>query len=159
MDCEWQFPFAFSAIDGSHLSIKCPAGDGEAMKQYHNFKNFYSIVLLALVHAKYNFIWASLGAPGNIHDSTLFQSTNIWSKIVNGEVLPEAAAQVDNIAIPPLILGDGAFAMRTWIVKPYVEAVLSEEQLQLLRAESCKDGDRGSFWKIKRTMVDSKQEM
>ena len=40
------------------------------MKQYYNFKNFYSAVLLALVDAKYRFIWASLGAPGNTHDST-----------------------------------------------------------------------------------------
>ena len=65
MDTEWQFPYAFSAIDGSHLPIKCPPGGGEAMKQYHNLKNFYSIILLALVDAKYHFIWASVGAPGN----------------------------------------------------------------------------------------------
>ena len=51
MDCKWKFPFAFSAIDGPHLSIKCPAGPGEVMKQYHNYKNSYSIVLLALVDA------------------------------------------------------------------------------------------------------------
>ena len=71
MDSEWQFPFAFSAIDGSHLPMKCPPGGPEAMKQYHNFKNFYSIILLALVDPKYRFIWASVGAPGNTHDSTL----------------------------------------------------------------------------------------
>ena len=37
-ECEWQFKYSFSAIDGSHLPIKCPPGGGEAMKQYHNFK-------------------------------------------------------------------------------------------------------------------------
>ena len=40
MDCEWQFTFAFYSIYGAHLLIKCPAGGGEAIKQYHNFKNF-----------------------------------------------------------------------------------------------------------------------
>ena len=70
MDAEWQFSHTFSGIDGSHLLIKCPNGGQEVMKQYYNFKNFYSVVLLALVDAKYRFIWTSLGAPGNTHDST-----------------------------------------------------------------------------------------
>ena len=62
MHVEWKFPYDFSGIDGSHLPIKCPNGGQEVMKQYYNFKNFYSLVLLALVDAKYRFIWASLGA-------------------------------------------------------------------------------------------------
>ena len=33
------------------------------MKQYYNFKNFYSVVLLALVDASYRFTWVSLVAP------------------------------------------------------------------------------------------------
>ena len=89
MESEWQFKFAFATIDGSHFPIKCPPGGPEAMKQYHNFKNFYSVVLLALVDAKYRFIWAALGAPGNTHDSTYFQSTHLFHKINEGNVLPE----------------------------------------------------------------------
>ena len=58
MDAEWQFPYAFAAIDGSHLHIKCPSGRQEALKQYCNFKNFHSVVLLGLVDANYRFIWA-----------------------------------------------------------------------------------------------------
>ena len=34
MNTEWQFPYAFAAIDGSHLPIKCPSGGQEAMKQH-----------------------------------------------------------------------------------------------------------------------------
>ena len=79
---EWQFPYTFAAVDGSHLPIKCPNGGAQAMKQYFNFKGFYSIVLMALADAEYRFIWASVGAPGNIHNSTLLQSTDIWRKIV-----------------------------------------------------------------------------
>ena len=83
---EWQFPYAFSAVDGSHLPIKCPNGGAQAMKQYFNFKGFYSIVLMALVDAVYRFICASVGAPGNTHDSTLLQSTDLWKKIVDGKL-------------------------------------------------------------------------
>ena len=56
MESESQFKFAFATIDGSHLPIKCSPGGPEAMKQYHNFKNFYSMLLLALVGTKYQFI-------------------------------------------------------------------------------------------------------
>ena len=46
-------------------------------------------MLLALVDAKYRFIWASLGAPGNTHDSTYFQGTSLWDEINAGNVLPD----------------------------------------------------------------------
>ena len=94
MDTEWQFPYAFCGIDGSHLPIQCPEGGAESAKQYFNFKSFYSIVLLCLVDAHYRFIWASIGAPGNTHDSTYFQSSTLWKDITDGKILP---------AMPPKI--------------------------------------------------------
>ena len=68
MEQLWQFSYAFAAIDGCHLPIKCPPGGRESNKEYHNFKEFYSIVLMALVDAKYCFIWANCGMAGNTHD-------------------------------------------------------------------------------------------
>ena len=64
---------------------------------------------MALVDAEYRFIWASVGTPGNIHDSTLMQSTELWDRIVAGNVTPNIIQQIENVDIPPLILGDGAF--------------------------------------------------
>ena len=109
-----------AAIDGSHISIKCPPGGPEAMKQYHNFKNFYSVVLLALVEAKYLFIWTALGAPGNTH-----YSRYLFHKIKKGNVLPENFQFTGNTKIPSMILGDGAFPLNPWICKPFGDAVLT----------------------------------
>ena len=100
MDSEWQFPFAFSAIDGSHLPMKCPPGGPEAMKQYHNFKNFYSIILLALVDPKYCFIWASVGTSDNIHDSTLLQSAILWEEMTAGSILSQRVLKIEGQPIP-----------------------------------------------------------
>ena len=73
MECEWQFKYAFAAIDGSHCPIKCPVGGAESMKQHYNFINFYLVVLLAVVDVHYRkFIWVSIGAPGNMHDLIYF---------------------------------------------------------------------------------------
>ena len=46
MEQMWQFPCCWSAIDGCHISIKCPPGGFESSKECHIFKNFYSIVLI-----------------------------------------------------------------------------------------------------------------
>ena len=145
MDPEWQFLFTFADINGSHFPMKCPPGDSDATKQYHNFQNFYSITLLVLVDPKCRFIWASVGAPGNTHDSTLFQSTSLWEKITAGSILPQLVLEIEDQAIPPLILGDGAFPMRTWIIKPYGDAILNEQKRYL-------NGNRGCFWETKMTL-------
>ena len=113
MECEWQYKYAFAAIDGSHYPIKCLAGGAESMKQYYNFKNLYLVVLLALVDAHYRFIWASIGAPGNTHKSTYFQTTSLWEKNTTGELIPIKVQTIDDIEIPPQILGDGAFSLRS----------------------------------------------
>ena len=75
--------------------MKCQPGGPEAMKQYHNFKNFYSIILLALVDPKYHFIWASVDAPGNTHDSTLFQSTSLRKKIMAESIVPQSVLEIE----------------------------------------------------------------
>ena len=144
---EWQFPYVFGAIDGSHLPIKCCRGGAKARKQYFNFKGFYSIVLIALVDAQYRFIWASVGAPGNTHDSTLFQSTRLWKQISDGDIVPNLVHQVKDVEVPPLILGDGAFPLRPWIMKPHGDAVLSREKryfnFRLSRARLVTEGAFG----------------
>ena len=68
----WQFPCSLDAIDGCHIPLKCPDGGLAVCKEYHNLKNFYSVVLMGLVDAKYRFIWGSCGFPGNSHDCIIF---------------------------------------------------------------------------------------
>lgn len=72
MNNRWQFPFCWAAVDGCHIPIKCPPGGAEALKEYHNFKNFYSIVSMAMVDSSYRFVWGSCGFPGNSHDAIIF---------------------------------------------------------------------------------------
>ena len=46
MEEAWQFPCCWSAVDGCHIPIKCPPGGLESCKEYHNFKNFFSMMLM-----------------------------------------------------------------------------------------------------------------
>ena len=120
------------------------------MKQYQNFKNVYSIVLLALVDPKYCFTWASVGAPGNTYNSTLFESTSLWEKVTAGSIIPQSALKIEGQAIPPLIVGDGAVPMRTRIIKPYGDAILNQQKRYLNhRLSRARMATKGTFGKLK----------
>ena len=123
----WQFPCCWAAIDGCHIPIKCPPGGLESCKEFHNFKNFYSIVLMAMVDSKYRFVWGSSGFLGNSHDAIIFKSTNLWDALQNG-LLPNIAKVVGEVSVPPLIVGDSAFPLQSWLMKPYTNATLSPKQ-------------------------------
>ena len=84
-------------VDGCHIPIKCPKGGAEARKEYYNFKKNYSIVLMALVDAKYRFMWESCGFPGNSHDSIIFQSTSLWEKVQQGTAIPNIGKIIDGV--------------------------------------------------------------
>ena len=155
MEQMWQFPCCWSAIDGCHISIKCPPGGLQSSKEYHNFKNFYSIVLMGMVGAKYRFIWASCGYPYNSHDSIIMQSTTLWQDISHGKILPGIPKGVGGVDVPPLTVGDSAFPFQTWLMKPYTNAVLSEKQkyfnYHLSRARIVTEGAYGQLkgrWRV-----------
>ena len=151
----WQFPFCWGAIDGCHIPIKCPSGGLQASKEFHNFKNFYSVVLMAIVDSNYRFVWASCGFPGNSHDSIIFQSTELWSNITEKDAIPNIGQTVDKIIIYPLLLGDSAFPLQTWMMKPYTNAVLTKQQTnfnyRLSRARMVTEGAYGQMkgrWRV-----------
>ena len=128
MEEMWQFPVTWGAVDGGHIPIKCPPGGREACKEYHNFKNFLSIILMSAVDAKYRFLWGSCGFPGNSHDSIILQSMSLWSDIQNGKVLPSFLQNENDVNIPPLLIGDAALPQEPFLMKPFMNAVLSTEQ-------------------------------
>ena len=123
----WQFPCCWTALDGCHNRMKCLPGGFQSCKEYHNFKNFYSMVLMAVVDSHYRFVWGSCGFPGNSHDAVIFRSTGLWTRIQEG-LIPVIRKTVGDVTVPPLVVGDSAFPLRTWLIKPYTNAFLTPKQ-------------------------------
>ena len=80
-----------------------------------------------LVDSHYRFVWGSCGFLGNSHDAVIFRSTYFWNSIQEGFI-----SAIDNalgdITVQPLTVGDSAFPLRSWLMKPFTNAVLTPQQ-------------------------------
>lgn len=114
----WNFPHCLGAIDGKHGQLQAPIASGS---DYFNYKSTFSIVLMAVVDADYNFLYANVGSQGRISDGGVFRNTSFFKKLEdNGLVLPPAQnLNGRENAVPYVFVADDAFPLKENILKPY----------------------------------------
>lgn len=112
------FPHCIGAIDGKHIRIMQPSNSGS---MFYNYKAFFSIVLLGMCDASYNFTYVDIGAYGKCSDSGIFKNSSLYNKLQSGVLnIPEAAPLGDStITYPYIIVGDEAFALSENVLRPY----------------------------------------
>ncbi len=127
LSARWNFHHCCGAIDGKHVRIVKPKRSGS---DYYCHKGFFSIILLALVDAKYKFIWANVGSPGSECDCGVFNESNLEPALREGTLgLPDPTLLPgDNRDIPYFLVGDDAFPPRKYMVKPYSQRYLDHSQ-------------------------------
>ena len=107
----WNIPHAVGALDGKHVAIRKPPQSGSL---YHNYKGFFSIIILALVDADYNFIWVDVGSMGHMSDAQIFNASEVKECFEDGTInLPPPQPMTnDDRPTPYFMLADDAFALR-----------------------------------------------
>lgn len=115
---KWNFPNCIGSIDGKHVRIKCPAKSGS---MFFNYKQFFSVVLLAIVDANYRFLMIDVGAYGKDSDSGVFSNSEIYRNIENGSLPLPKDLQLPNFQqkAPFVLVGDEAFPLKTYLLRPY----------------------------------------
>lgn len=114
----WNLPHCIGALDGKHVAIRAPGKSGSL---YFNYKHFFSIVLMALVDAKYRFIYINVGSPGSGSDGGVF-ATTLLRELLDDEELglpPSEPLPGSQQPLPYFIVGDEAFPLKTWLMKPH----------------------------------------
>jgi hypothetical protein len=145
MTQRWQFHHCIGALDGKHVALRKPHN---AASFYYNYKNFHSIVLLGLVDAEYKFLWADVGANGACSDAQIWDECELKVAIQGKTIgLPDADfLPNDDKDIPYFIVGDDAFPLRTFLMKPYARRGLDvEERIFNYRASRCRRVSENAF--------------
>ena len=68
------FPHCIGAVDGKQIRIKKPY---HSASLFYNYKNYFSIVLLALADANYRFIYVDIGSYGKDSDPNILQNSSL----------------------------------------------------------------------------------
>ena len=114
----WNFHNCLGVIDGKHVAIRCPAKYGSHL---YNYIGFYPIVLMAVVDAEYKFIFVDLGTKGSCSDCGTFKDCGFYQALDEGraQIPQNAPLPNDDEPLPYCLVGDDAFGLRTWLMKPY----------------------------------------
>lgn len=106
----WQFPNCVGAVDGKHVAIVPPSNRGSF---FYNYKGFHSMVLMAVVNARCEFIRCDFGTNGRVSDGGRMLNNNALK-------LPlPCKSKCSTHPLPFVFIGGDAFAMRNNILKPF----------------------------------------
>ncbi|XP_068227845.1 uncharacterized protein [Palaemon carinicauda] len=122
----WNYHSCMGAVDGKHIAMKKPPIAGS---YYYNDKSFHSIVLMAVADATYKFLYVDVYAEGGASDGGTWSSCSLHDAVEAnraGVPQPEPLPN-DEQPVPYHFVGDDAFALRTWMMKPF------SHQSQILR--------------------------
>ncbi|XP_015376849.1 PREDICTED: uncharacterized protein LOC107171136 [Diuraphis noxia] len=114
---KWNFPNCVGAIDGKHIRIFAPGKSGSL---FYNYKDYFSIVLLAIVDADCKFIYVDIGSYGKEGDSGIFNKSIIAENIRIGDYFPSPGKLPNSNEILPYVhIGDEAFRLDRHMMRPY----------------------------------------
>lgn len=122
----WNYPHALGAIDGKHVRIVKPDNGGS---YYYNYKHTHSIILLAIAGPDYECLYADIGSNGRVNDSGIWNKCSLLQGIEDGSIkLPDDDYLMDECKMPYVFLGDDAFALKNFMMKPYPQQNLSADK-------------------------------
>jgi len=105
-------------MDGKHVVLQAPVGSGS---DFYNYKSTFSIVLLALVDANYNFLFVDLGCQGRISDGGVFRNCELYKKMETDSLrFPPPAPLTGRMKpVPYFFVADEAFPLQENIMKVF----------------------------------------
>lgn len=121
------FPNCIGALDGKHVAILPPPNSGST---YFNYKHHFSLILLALVDVNCRFIYVDVGAHGRMSDGGVYNNSSLSQALENNTLNIPGLRNLPGTsdACPHVIVADDAFALKTYLLKPYALRNLIPDQ-------------------------------
>ncbi|XP_065435126.1 uncharacterized protein LOC135977904 [Chrysemys picta bellii] len=143
---EMGFPNCGGAIDGTHIPILSPEHQAT---DYVNRKGYFSMLLQALVDHKGRFTNINVGWPGKVHDARVFRNSALFRKLEEGTFFPDQKVTIGDVEMPIVILGDPAYPLMPWLMKPYTGSLDSTQDLFNYRLSKCRMVVECAFGRLK----------
>lgn len=160
------FPHCIGALDGKHVRIVQPDFSGS---RYFNYKKFFSLVLFVVADANYRFNYIEVGSCGRESDSTIFENSKLYNLLENGRAElpdPQTLPGTADITMPFTFVGDEAFSLSDFVMRPYTGKFLSYNKrifnYRLCRARryvECTFGILTNKWRIFHRAMDVKIDL
>ncbi|KAM4026827.1 uncharacterized protein ACNLHF_022691 [Anomaloglossus baeobatrachus] len=120
----WQFPNCGGALDEKHVRITQPGNSGS---YFFNYKGYFSVIMMALVDANYEFITVEVGMNGRVSDGGVIEHTRFGQRLDNCELnLPPNSETRDNLNF--VFVSDEAFPLHANLVKPFPQKSFTVER-------------------------------
>ncbi|XP_068674609.1 uncharacterized protein [Montipora foliosa] len=123
----WQFPNCIGAVDGKHIVLRPPPRSGS---YFFNDKKSHSIVLMAVAGPEYQCLYADVGTNGRVSDGGVWNNCGLLNSLENSSLqLPNPRPlPFGKDKVPFVLLGDDAFGMREFLLKPYAQRGLTPDK-------------------------------
>ena len=120
------------------------------------------VVVQAVADEEKRFLDIAAGFPGSMHDSRVLSNSSLYCWITNNELLLGPAVRVGGREIKPLLLGDSAYPLSTWLLKLFPEGKSDPEEINFNKELSwarvsveCAFGILKGHWRILQKWLDS----
>lgn len=110
-------PQTWASTDGTHIFTKQPS---LRPQDYLNRKGRYSINVMATADYKYRFVDVCVAFPGSMHDASVFVRSQLYQKLLDGEI-PSCKKVIvpGRPEVPACLLGDAAYPLSLFLLKEY----------------------------------------
>lgn len=159
------FPHCLGAVDGKHIRVKKPANSGS---MFFNYKDYFSVVLLAVVDAEYRFNYVSVGSCGKDCDSSIFKTSTFWKMLTENSLqIPKPCPlhEGSEIDVPYVLIGDEGFGLHEHLLRPFGGTHLDRQKrifnYRLTRARryvECAFGILANKWRIFHRPLDVRED-
>ena len=108
------------------ILFQCPNNVGST---YYNYKHAHSVVLMAICDAQYIFRFVDIGAYGRRSDGGIFSNSVIGKNFnANRMNVPKPSAVAEGRILPYCLVGDEAFLLKPYLLRPYPGRGLTPKQ-------------------------------
>jgi len=156
-----QFPNCVGAVDGKHIRVECPKNSGTL---YYNYKQYYSLILMAVCDSNYCFRIIDVGFYGKESDCNIFKISSFGKKLYSNQINfpPDNNLPGDEFGKPQpfVIVGDEAFALHNNLLRPFPGRSLNDQrrifnyrQSRARQTIECSFGILSQKWRVFQTSI------